>query len=287
MPVYSWASYETERFNVGPSTISVTVGPEVSVLPMTAIMDWVKLCARAVTKYYGRFPVPDCQLTILTEDSGHIHHGVEYRGRQIHIDLGQDTSREDLTEDWQLTHEMFHLSFPLLDDDYDWMGEGLSDYVEPIARARIGALSDESVWRDLVEGLPKGLPDKGDGGLDGSETGGRVYWGGVLYWLLADLKIREETHNQKSLRDALKAILDAGGDGRHYWELDRVLAVGDKATGTTVLHDLHEQMGSHPYTPDLNALWKRLGVVYQDRGVSFDDSAPDAALRKAVTAPSK
>jgi hypothetical protein len=285
IPGVAWSFQALRQWQIDGSTITVSIGPENPPLSENAIMHWVKTCARAVADYYGRFPVPEYKIEIFTEDRGHIHHGVTYEGRRTTIDLGRDTSPAELERDWELTHEMLHLAFPQLDDEYDWMGEGLSDYIEPIARARIGILSDEILWRDLVEGLPKGLPQEGDKGLDRTPTWGRIYWGGAMYWFLADLKIREETHNQRSIRDALIAILEAGGDGRRVWELKQVLAVGDKATGTTVLHDLHDQMGTRPFAPDLYALWKRLGVVYQDRAVSFDDTAPEAALRRSITAP--
>ena len=36
-------------------------------------------------------------------------------------------------------------------------------------------------------------------------------------------------------------------------------------------------------TPDLAALWRDLGVTLQGNGVTFDDGAPLAAIRKAIT----
>jgi predicted metalloprotease with PDZ domain len=118
-----------------------------------------------------------------------------------------------LRQDWIMTHEMFHLAFPTLDDRYLWMMEGLSDYLEPVARARAGQLTPQEVWREFVEGLPQGLPAAGDRGLDNTHTRERIYWGGNLYWLLADVQIREKTNNRHSVDDAIRAILDAGGNG--------------------------------------------------------------------------
>ena len=121
-----------------------------------AVWEWVDMAARAVGDYYQRFPVPDVDIAIDTRDAGgRIHHGVTYRGRRITIELGGDTRVEDFPRDWELTHEMLHLGFPLLEDQYAWMGEGLSDYVEAIARARLGTLPPSILWRDLIEGLPE------------------------------------------------------------------------------------------------------------------------------------
>ncbi|MBV8281335.1 MAG: hypothetical protein JO347_04640 [Candidatus Eremiobacteraeota bacterium] len=56
---------------------------------------------------------------------------------------------------------------------------------------------------------------------------------------MADVQIRERTHNQKGLEDALRAVL-ADGNIQSEWPLERAIAVGDKATGVPVLHDLYK-----------------------------------------------
>ena len=107
--------------------------------------------------------------------------------------------------------------------EHHWIEEGSATYVEPIARARAGDLSPEKVWGDLVDGLPKGLPQAGDRGLDFTPTWGRTYWGGALFCLLADIEIRKRTGNKKGLEDALRAILRAGGTTESDWPLVRTL----------------------------------------------------------------
>jgi hypothetical protein len=51
-----------------------------------------------------------------------------------------------------------------------------------------------------------------------------------------------------------------------------------------VLSDLYEKMRAQPYAPDLDALWRELGIVVRGGRVTFDDSAPLAAIRQAITA---
>jgi hypothetical protein len=38
---------------------------------------------------------------------------------------------------------------------------------------------------------------------------------------------------------------------------------------------------------DLDQLWQRLGIHYEQGQVSFDDHAPLAAIRKKITAPER
>ena len=162
------------------------------------------------------------------------------------------------------------------------MEEGLATYVEPIARARAGELSPEKVWRDLVRGLPQGLPRQGDEGLDRTHTWGRTYWGGALFWLLADVEIRERTGNRFGLEHALRAVVAQGGSIAERWALQRALEAGDRATGTKVLQELDAKMASEAVDVDLDSLFRRLGVRLRGETVEFDDRAPLAPIRRAI-----
>jgi hypothetical protein len=135
----------------------------------------------------------------------------------------------------------------------------------------------------LVEGLPKGLPQANDQGLDRTHTWGRTYWGGALFCTLADVEIRQRTNNRRGLQDALRAILAAGGNMEASWPLERALMVGDKATGVPVLTELYQQMKAKAVQYDLAGLWNKLGVETYGE-VSFNDRAPLAAVRRAITA---
>ncbi len=179
---------------------------------------------------------------------------------------------------------MVHLGIPNLPRAHRWLEEGIATYVEPLARARAGTLTVEEVWAGLVKGLPNGLPQAGDQGLDRTHTWGRTYWGGALFCFLADLEIRERTRNRKSLDDALRGILTAGGDIAVSWPLERLLREGDRATGVPVLKELHARMGTKAEDVDLAALWRRLGVRGAGDSVSFDDKAPLAGIRRSMTA---
>ena len=138
--------------------------------------------------------------------------------------------------------------------------------------------------RDHLLGL--GEPQAGDHGLDNTHTWGRTYWGGALFSLLADVRIRQQTHNKQGLQDALRGILAAGGNITEDWEIERALAAGDKATGTTVLTDLYRQTRDLPSPVDLAALWKQLGIQRAPDGtIHFDPAAPLADVRVAITRP--
>jgi hypothetical protein len=104
-----------------------------------------------------------------------------------------------------------------------------------------------------------------------------------MFCLVADVEIRQQTHNRLGLQDALRAIVAAGGTIDHDWDLPQSLSVGDRATGTHVLTDLYAQWKDKAVEYDLPALWTQLGVLSTPNGVEFSDSAPLAAVREAIT----
>ena len=83
----------------------------------------------------------------------------------------------------------------------------------------------------------------------------------------------------------MRGVLAAGGNHEKDWSLDRILSTADKAVGVDVLTRLHGEMGSKPVTPDLARLWRDLGLKPQGESLEFDDTAPLAAIRKAITSP--
>ena len=135
--------------------------------------------------------------------------------------------------------------------------------------------------------MPQGLPQYGDQGLDNTDSWASTYWGGALFWLVADVQIRERTNNRRGVQDAMRAILNAGGSIREEWPIESVLEAGDKATGTRVLTDLYNRMKAKAVHTDLNDLWRKLGIQVKDNVVTFDDKAPLANVRKAITASRK
>ncbi|MBV9768475.1 MAG: hypothetical protein JOZ32_02790 [Bryobacterales bacterium] len=276
----------------GGSTIDVTFGPGKIDLPKASIIAWISNAANAVSEYFGRFPVQNARLMVKpAEGRSGVFQGMTFggqRGAFTRIAAGQTTTQQQLDDDWMMTHEFIHMAFPDLSgesDEHHWMEEGMATYLEPIARAQIGHLSAERVWGDCVRDMPQGLPKEGDRGLDRTPTWGRTYWGGAIFWLLADVQIREATHNQKGLQEALRGILKAGGNITNDWPVERVLNVGDQVTGTAVLEDLYNQMKATAVHTDLNELWRRMGVQVKNGKVTFDDRAPLAEVRKAITAP--
>jgi len=287
MPYDAFDRLPKTDIEMGGSTIHVAIAPGEMMLPKEKLLDWVRMSARAVTTYYGRFPVGSLRLLLVPVDGGRIRGGTTwgYRGAAIRIPLGRDSTEEVLRRDWVMVHEMVHTALPDMPDRYAWLSEGLAVYVEPVARVQAGDLPAREIWQAMMRDMPKGLPQAGDQGLDNTPTWGRKYWGGAMFCLLADIEIRKATDNRLGLQDAMRGVLAAGGNHEQGWPIGRILSTADKAVGVDVLTRLHAEMGPKPVTPDLAALWRDLGLKRIGEDIEFDDSAPLAAIRKAITAP--
>jgi hypothetical protein len=285
LPLSFMASGQETKLQIAGSQIDVVFGSPVSDGLQGLVLDRIKLSAKAIVNYYHRYPVQEVRIDISPRFARGVSggHASGWDGARIRLSVGKESTAADFADDWVTTHEMVHLAFPSQEDQHHWIEEGQAVYIEPVARARIGELTPEKIWGDMVRDMPQGQPAPGDRGLDYTHTWGRTYWGGAIFCLLADVQIRERTHNQKGLEDALRAVL-AEGNIQSEWPLDRAIAMGDKATGVPVLHELYERMKGTPITVDLDGLWKKLGVSSVDGKVVFDDSAPLAAVRRAITA---
>src|SRR3954471_3166440 len=285
MPYDAFDRMPKTDLDVASGVIHIAFGAGEFALPKERILQWVAASAKAVSIYYGRFPVNSLRLLFVPVEGSRVRGGTTwgYRGAAIRIPLGRDVGPDDLKLDWVLVHEMVHLALPDMEDRYAWLSEGLAVYVEPVARVQAGDLSAKEIWTAMMRDMAKGLPQAGDRGLDNTDTWGRKYWGGAMFCLIADIEIRKATNNRLGLQDAMRGVLAAAGNHEVDWTIERILATADKAVGVDVLTKLHDAWGAKPVAPDLDALWRDLGLRLREGGIEFDETAPLAAIRTAIT----
>lgn len=287
-PYSAFGPLRMRELELNGANLTLAIGPTKLAVSDADLEDWTKSSARAITTYFGRFPLPSALVLVVPGRGGWIGEGKTLAGGggSIFMRVGERAGTRALANDWVLVHEMTHLAFPSVPRQHDWAEEGLATYVEPFARARAHTMTAEAAWRGLMEGLPNGLPGPNDRGLDRTPTWGRRYWGGALYYLLADVDIRRRTKNRLGLEHALRGVLAAGGNNARRWPLDEVFAAGDAAVGVASLTELYRAMSTSPHPVDLDALFAELGLARDPSGaVRFDDRAPLADIRRAITQP--
>ena len=274
------------QLQLSGSTICVVLDDAALKKEQPLLRAWIDRSAHIVSDYYGQFPAPLVVIRLRGMDGSGINGGrtTNEAGLMIEMRVGRETAAQTLAADWVLVHEMVHLALPEVGRSHDWLAEGLATYVEGVARAQYGNREIADVWAEDRNSMPKGLPRAGEGGMDQSRSWGRTYWGGALYCLQADVAIREQTANRVGLQTALRAILKETGGYGFESDIGDVLRIGDAATGTHVMYGLYQQIRATPQTPNLELLWTLLGVPNDPLTQPFDDRAPLAAIRIAITA---
>ena len=284
-PYTAFGPLHVRTIAVKGGTIELAIGPGKLAVSEDELAQWVESSARAVTAYFGRLPMPNALVLLIASRGRWVGSGRTLcgGGGTVFVRIGERALPLAYRDDWVLVHEMIHLTFPSVTREQDWAEEGIATYAEPFARVRAGLVSEEDAWLGLAEGLPNGLPAAGDRGLDQTHTWGRIYWGGALFWFLADVEIRKRTQNRVGLDHALRGVIEAGGSNATRWPLTQVLDTGDRATGVPVLRELYAAMSGAPHPVDLDALFASLGVVLANGHVTLDDHAPLADIRRGIT----
>jgi hypothetical protein len=278
--------HTTVQVQLGGSAICVVIDDAKLSNQLPLLRTWIDRSAHIVADYYGRFPAPLLVIRLQGMDGSGVGGGrtTNDSGLVIQMRVGRETKADMLASDWVLVHEMVHLALPEVGRRHGWLAEGLATYVEGVARAQYGNRDIADVWAEARHSMPMGLPQAGEGGMDQTPTWGRTYWGGALYCLQSDVAIREQTANRVGLQTALRAILKETGGYAFDADIAEVLRIGDAATGTHVMYGLYQQIRATPQTPNLDLLWTLLGVPNDPKTQPFDDHAPLAAIRSAITA---
>jgi hypothetical protein len=288
-PYSAFGRMRTLPLRVGATEIQIALAGSFESLADEELKAWVSVCVTSVAQYFGAFPAPRVLALLVAESGQGVNFGKSLSGggSSVVVFVGRESKPADLALDWVMPHELIHIGFPSQPRNRGWVGEGIATYVEPLARARAGLLSEADVWRGFAQSMFHGLPGDSDQGIDRTRTWGRTYWGGALFFLMADLEIRKRTQGKKSLRDALAGIVARGGTNDVRWDLEDTFDIGDAATGVPVLREQLSAWSETPVQVDLPALYQSLGVSWDGQQLRLSDDAPLSALRRSLTDPAK
>ena len=263
------------------------LGTQKYAMPDAELRSWVEEAANVTVPLFGRFPVDHATLFIVPargEDEVVFGKVLSLAGASVVVVVGDKMPASARHEDWVLVHELFHLGFPTFRGEGRWLGEGLATYYEPILRARAGWTSEREVFRQFARNMPRGQAPRGSSaGLSARDDLDTIYWGGAMFCLAADVRIREETRGNHSLDDVIRAALDRGGDATHVWTVRDVVTLGDKVTGTTVLSEMYDRHAARGERIDLDALLDSLGVQADGREADVARAEPPLAwIRRGI-----
>lgn len=295
--------HDNERvIRVGDARLRVIVEGVADRERVDELQRWLAECADAALTAYGRLPLREAKVLIRQSRSrdGGARQG--RRGDPSPVPWGQtrrddgvsvllyvrpDAGIDELRDDWTAVHELSHLFHPYLGQDGRWLAEGLASYYQNVLRARAGQLDGDEAWRRLDAGFERGRNSGagaplGEIGWSRASTM-RIYWGGAMFWLEADLALRRDRRLDLDtvLSRYSRCCLDSGSEAtpeQFVAELDRL--GGGKAF--TALFRRYAAMREFP--PTQNA-YRALGLDRQDGRLRFSNRADAVRLRRAIMQP--
>jgi hypothetical protein len=255
----------SQTLMVSGSILRVEMADERLLAKQQLWLDWVQQGAQIVSQYYARFPVKEVNIILYPFDGEGVKTGRAVPGvtPEITVLVGVNSTADQLRTDWIMVHEMVHLALPYVQREHRWLSEGLAVYVESIARAEAGAISKKRVRTQFIRRMPQGQPQEGDQGLDGNTRWGRVYWGGAIFALIADNRIREETDSKKSLKEVLRALVDDGMTFEQSLDIESIFIHADNTIGKSIIMPLYEEYKDSGKAFDLRFLHNKEAIKFQ------------------------
>ncbi|MFN3199620.1 MAG: hypothetical protein ACE366_14540 [Bradymonadia bacterium] len=253
--------------------------------PLDAWRDWITRAARGTAALYGDLPAPHVQLLVVLDEGSTVHFGMTQRGGGpgIVMFVGRHVRPSTLKRDWTLTHELFHLGMPQIAQNDLWLSEGVTTYSTFVAMARAGTLDAESAWAELADGFRRGqrqarglsLQHEGER-LRRTGRYARVYWGGALWALRADLVLRAKG---SSLPHQLIKWRQHQRQDDRVWSARALL---DTSAHSAALQRLVLEHVDASTQPGSAGLLETLGVDVNDAGEVTLTPASGAKMRRDI-----
>ena len=94
-PYKAFDTLPTTPIAIGGATLNVGFAPGKFALPRSALMAWLETSAKAVSVYFGKFPVGSARILIVPVPGGEVQGGASfgYRGAAIRLLVGSDVTR--------------------------------------------------------------------------------------------------------------------------------------------------------------------------------------------------
>ncbi len=277
-------------------TLRVSIVDGADVAAKTRLDAWLARVSSAAVSAYGKLPLADVQVLVVPVGASRepVEFGQSTRGQghglTLFVDASQPASAFD--RDWVAVHEMSHLFHPYLGDRGSWLAEGLATYYQNVLRTRAGLLTPAETWEQIDAGFARGRGatranddtlERAAAGVEGHPNFMRIYWSGTAYWLEADLELRRASGNKLSVDEAVKRFDACCLPDYRGWEPEAFVAKLDALVGSDVFRRTFDAYRARRDFPDLKPAYRALGISRSGDRLVFDDAAPDAGVRLAIT----
>ena len=258
------------------------------------IKKWLMATVDNVSLAYGLFPNPNPQIIIVpyakswSKQKSPVPFGRVVRdyGESVQFFIDQRQSLNQFNKDWTATHEFSHLLLPYISWKNRWLSEGFASYYQNVLLARAGVYTEQRAWQKLYDGFMRGkvsAPELSPNSAAREGWGGnmKVYWSGAALFFIADVRLRKESGNTKSLDTTLKALKECCLPSSKSWSGSQIMRQLDSLSDTSVFSDLYDEYANNPGFLPYEEVFEDLGIQVRNGKVRLKDSE-NMDLRKAI-----
>lgn len=233
---------------------------------------WLTSVANTVSLLHGTLPRPEIRIALQSypaKSAVPFARVLRQEPEGVLFYINPDRPVDEYINDWTAYHELSHLFIPYPGNADIWFSEGLASYYQNVLQARAGILTKDEARQKLRAGFERGQNDSGHAQLTLGELSPvmrdkhafmRVYWSGALYFLQADLMLRNlPTGNNPplTLDDVLREFGLCCLDSSQQWSGSAIAAEFDRLSGsdifTTLYHDFEQSTAIPAYQKMLEA----------------------------------
>jgi hypothetical protein len=235
---------------------------------------WLDHLTASMLLVYGAQPHPELQIELQTYGGGNraVAFGQVLRKRPpgMRFYINPNQSLDSFINDWTPYHEASHLFIPYPGQADIWLSEGLASYYQNVLRYRAGVLTEEETWQKLVSGFERARDDSRHAEFTLATLSRelreryaymRVYWSGALYFLAADIELRERSANQMSLDIVLGEFAACCLRQNRRWTGADIVQRFDALSGYEIFAPLYSEYAQSLAIPDFTATLRSAGVA--------------------------
>jgi len=245
------------------------------------IIQWLTDVGKGLNNYLGDYPAKRTQIIVIAKQQkanrGPVPWSYLTRGNGFGIRFVVVPSYdiEDFYSDWNATHEFSHQLLPKIRYDDIWLSEGLSSYLQFVLLSQSGKISQEKAWLKIHKGFQRG--EKGTKKLKNETLSAssrkrkskgrsgrtmRIYWSGALYFLKADVALREASGGKQGLNDVLLKLNRCCIEGSKVWVGEELASKLDELSGVAVFRQLYQEFSNATHFPEYQSTFEQLGVSF-------------------------
>ena len=281
----------------GRLTVIVQPRPDsVSVEPQK-IIRWLTAAADSITTIYGHFPVEQIAVSVIPVtprlgETQPVPFGMVKRGPPVQVEffVNLDRPLKSFLTDWTAVHEFSHLMLPYIDREAAWLSEGIATYYQYVALVRAGMINEQQAFSKFIAGLERGRQNtSGSTSLQQDsrqmreqQKFMRVYWSGMAFAMNLDVKLRQQSNNQKSLDAALLKFHHCCLPADSPWSPNELITRLDQLIETDLFSKNYYHYANRQDFPNMTQLFVNLGVSTQNGITVIDEEAASSSIRRAI-----